>query len=171
MSDAMGDWENLQAQLEAQASLEWLTDTQHKILADLQTLLKYPNIVNLWGPAGSGKTFLGQAWIRARPQAQYAAGWPTPIGRPPRLLIVDHLVADAATLHRLIADLQLYAISSAILISRRPNELHLPTVEMPPPTAGDFDIVYRNLSELDRHRLRPLAPQADLWQAMRSTLP
>ena len=50
--------------LKTQAASDWLTDCQWAAFDDIRNALRFPEIVNVHGPVGSGKTFL--AWTLGR---------------------------------------------------------------------------------------------------------
>ena len=159
--------------LKVEARSDWLTDTQRVAWRDIQQQLRLPERVNLYGTVGVGKTFL--AWALARQQD--AAFFASPavltrsdfINEPPRLVIVDNVAGEANDLRRLLAELQMRQIRSALIITRHPNPIGLPLVQMPLPTSQDIAIVYHNLSLLEHYALPPRAA-GNLWQIIHSTL-
>jgi hypothetical protein len=157
--------------LKAEARLERLTDSQQAARSYLAHLLHFPERVNLYGEAGSGKTFLGWALAReygasfhTSPNAFYGA---TPNER--RLQIVDNVPIESSDLRRLLAEMQLRNMRSAIIITQYANQLGLPAVHLPLPTVKDITIVYHNLSLLEHYALQP-RQQGSLWQIVHSTL-
>jgi len=162
----------LQNQLKIRARVDLLTNHQRRIYNDILARWRYPETVNLCGPAGAGKTFTAWALARERdalffaaPERLAAAQAPAP-GVP---VIVDNVDVDPYPLRRLLAALQLRNIHMALLISRHANPGLLPVVTLPVPTAEDVTVVLHNLSQLDYYALNQ-PESANLWLTIRSTL-
>ena len=172
----MPNQQAIEAEILTQATLDWLTDTQAAALAALHSLVRYPNIVNLWGPTGTGKTFLCRVWAKAESvgvtyRANLDVLQDNQQHQREQLVLLDNLSAGDRPLRDAIAWLQLRGVVRAVLITQHPNELRLPMVALSLPTQEDMDIVYRNLSELDRHPVSPVRPPANLWDVLKSVLP
>lgn len=159
--------------LKAVASLERLTDSQQIAWHDIRQQLRFPERVNLYGPAGVGKTFL--AWALARQQDAAFFASPAALARSdfinelPRLVIVDNVTGEANDLRRLLAELQMRQTRSALIITCHPNPIGLPLVHLPLPVSQDIAIVYHNLSLLEHYALPP-RNAGNLWQIIHSTL-
>lgn len=159
--------------LKAEARLERLTNSQQIAWYLVQQYLRFPERVNLYGDSGSGKTFL--AWALANEQNASLFASPMALfqsdfaNEPPRLVILDNCVSDAAELRRLLAELQMRNGRSALLITRQPNQLGLPLIHLPLPTPQDITITYHNLSLLEQYTHSPRT-SGNLWQVVHSTL-
>lgn len=155
------------------ARSERLTDSQQAAWNDIWQRLRFPERVNLYGAAGAGKTFL--AWALAH--EQNAAFFATPtalaqsdfVNEPSRLVIVDNGASEAGDMRRLLAELQMRNIRSALIITRHPNQIGLPLIYLSLPTPQDIAIVYHNLSLLEQYALPPHT-EGNLWQIVHSTL-
>jgi hypothetical protein len=162
----------LQNQLKIRARADRLADHQLAVYRDIVDRWRYSEKLNLYGPAGAGKTFLGwalayeqEATFFAAPEIFLETNAPSPQGP----VIVDNIDTDPYQLRRLLAALQLHDIHAALFISRQPNPGLLPTLHLPPPGAKDRTVVLHNLSELDYYTNSP-PENADLWQLVRATL-
>lgn len=161
----------LQNQLKIRARADLLTDPQRRVYDDVLARWRYPETVNLFGPAGAGKTFVAWALARERDVPFFAtperfeAATPTPAAP----VIIDNVDVDPYPLRRLLAGLQLRAIRTALLISRHANPGLLPVVTLPPPGPDDIIVVLHNLSQLDYYALNP-PESANLWLTIRATL-
>jgi hypothetical protein len=159
--------------LKQEARLEWLTDSQWVACRLVQQQIRFPERVNLCGATGSGKTFL--AWALTNElnakffRSPEVLGQSDFVAEPSRLAIVDNVVSDTADLRRLLAELQMRNLRSAILVTRQPNSIGLPIIPLPLPTPQDITVVYHNLSLLDQYAIPPL-PEGNLWRIVRSTL-
>lgn len=161
----------LQNHLKIRATAELLTDHQRRAYDDVLARWRYPETVNLCGPAGSGKTFTCWALARERDVPFFATPerFEAATLAPGVTVLVDNVNVDAYPLRRLLAALQLRGIRTALLISRHANPGLLPVVALPPPTTADVTVVLHNLSQLDYYALNP-PESSNLWQIIRATL-
>lgn len=159
--------------LKAEARAERLTDTQLKTWENIWLKLKFPERVNLYGPAGSGKTFV--AWATVHEKNAVYFGSPCHLAESQhynnasRVVVVDNCNEDAGEMRKLFAEFQLRSIRSAVIITREPNQSGLPQVHLPSPVQQDIAVVYRNLSLLEHYTLSPRY-EVNLWQIIYSTL-
>ncbi len=157
--------------LKAEARRDWLTDNQLIASAEIEKHWRFPERVNLYGPPGSGKTFL--AWSLAR--ASNAVFYPSPrlyhtaTTRDVTPVVIDNAPDDAVAFRRLIGELQLNNTRTALIITKLPNRLGLPTIFLPPPNTQDVDVVYRNLSLLDYYSFTPNYAE-NLWVVIEQVL-
>lgn len=159
--------------LKSEAGQELLTSSQLAALEALEKAWDFPERINLWGSAGSGKTFLG--WVvaaRTSPSAHHASpdafinsDW----AANDALHIIDNASSDPNSLRRLIAEMQLRNIRTSLIISTTANTIGLPTVHLPAPTVRDITAVYRTLNKLDQYALTP-RQDGNLWQIIYSVL-
>jgi len=160
----------LQNQLKIRARADKLADHQLRVFHDIAARRQYPQKLNLFGPAGAGKTFLGWALAYELDAAFCAA--PELLEPPPAagtFVIVDNVDVEAYPFRRLLAALELYNVRSALLISRAPNPGLLPALRLPAPEADDLTVVLHNLSELEFYALN--SPEStNLWAIIRATL-
>lgn len=161
----------LQNRLKVRARFDRLADHQARAFATIVDRWRYPEIVNLYGPPGAGKTFLGWALAYERDALSYAAPELfAPAALPPdRPLIIDNVDPDDRPLRRLLAAVQLTGPRPALFISRRPTPGLLPAVALSPPGPDDVTIVLHNLSELEHYSL-VIPNTADLWAVIHATL-
>lgn len=116
--------------LKLQSQPDWLTDTQRSAFEAVCDLLRFPETVNLYGPAGSGKTFL--AWTLSRtlelPYFPGPAALDERSERPTPRAIVDNATAGERAVRDLLAVAQRKGAHTLLFVTRRPNELKLLTV-------------------------------------------
>jgi len=155
-------------QLKTQAKPNWLTDGQR---AAFDAIRDVPETVNLYGPVGSGKTFL--AWTLSRSLAM--PYFPSPAAfdrrseRPTPRAIVDNAGARERTVRSLLAVAQRKGTHTLLFITHRHNEMGFQAIALPAPTPHDFDVVYHNLSLLEYYALPPVR-EGSLWDAIRAVL-
>lgn len=158
-------------QLKSQANPGLLTDSQHVAFDAIRRALRFPETVNLHGPAGSGKTFL--AWTISRTLAMPYFPSPTAFEerneRPTPRAVVDNAAAGDRAVRDLLAVAQRKGTHSLLFITDRPGGLSFPAVALPAPTPHDFDVVYHNLSLLEHYALPPVR-EGSLWAAIRAVL-
>lgn len=157
--------------LKAEANRNMLTKSQLDAFHEAEKLWRFPERINLWGPNGCGKTFLG--WAVAR--SLRAAFFPSPFALRThgftieQYVVVDNVSSGQMTLREVLAELQLRNISHALLITTQPSSIGLLEISLSTPTAQDIDMVYRNLSLLERYALTPLR-SGNLWEVVYSVL-
>jgi len=158
-------------QLKTQAKPNWLTDGQRAAFDAIRDALRFPETVNLYGPVGSGKTFL--AWTLSRslamPYFPSPAAFDGRSGRPTTQAIVDNAGAGERTVRNLLAVAQRKGTHTLLFITHRPNEMGFQAIALPAPTLHDFDVVYRNLSLLEYYALPPVR-EGSLWDAIHAVL-
>ena len=144
--------------LKTQAASDWLTDCQRAAFDAIRDALRFPEIVNLHGPAGSGKTFL--TWTLGRrleiPYFPSLATFDQRSERPTPQAIVDNAGAGERAVRDLLAVAQRKGTHTLLFLTRQPNEMGFRAVALPTPTPRDFDVVYRNLSLLEYYALPPV---------------
>jgi len=157
--------------IKAEASRDLLTGSQLAALEKIEQLWRFPERVNLWGPSGCGKTMIG--WVVG--QSLNASIYPGPCTFRERLqqseyrAVVDNLSSDRTALRAVLAEMQLKGIRTALLITRQPNRIGLPTVALPSPSTEDIDALYRNLSLMEHYALSPLR-HGNFWNVIHSVL-
>ena len=111
--------------LKAEAREELLTGSQLAALSSLEKMWVFPERVNLWGPPGSGKTFLG--WVivkRTSPVVLYTSPqvfMQNMIVDHNALYVIDNASSELNSLRRLLAELQLRNIRASLIITRHVN--------------------------------------------------
>ena len=157
--------------IKAQASRDFLTASQLAALEEIERLWRFPERVNLSGPPGCGKTMVG--WVVGR--SLNASVYPSPRAfrersqHSERRVVVDNVSYDQTALRAVLAEMQLKNTRTALLITRQPNRLGLPTVALPSPTTEDIDVLYRNLSLMEHYALSPLR-YGSFWNVIHSVL-
>ena len=157
--------------LKAQANKDMLTPTQYLVFSELKQRWKFPDRINLCGPQGSGKTFLG--WVMARHYSATFYASPQifeqdlPLYTPD--LIIDNAPTEEKKLRRLLSEIQLRQAHKVLLITQRPIKLGFPLVTLPLPAEADIAKIYGNLSILQFHSLRPMN-EGNFWNIIYSVL-
>ena len=157
--------------LKAQAASDWLTDSQRVAFDDIRSVLRFPEMVNLHGPIGSGKTFL--AWTLSRMlETSYfpnLAAFDERSERPMPQAVVDNAGAGERAVRDLLAVAQRKGTHTLLFITHRPNEMGFRAIALPAPRPHDFDVVYRNLSLLEYYALPPVR-EGSFWDAIHAVL-
>lgn len=159
--------------LKTEAREELLTGSQLTALSSLEKMWVFPERVNLWGPPGSGKTFLGWVVVKRTSPAVYhsspqAFRQNTAVAHN-ALHVIDNASSEPNSLRHLLAELQLRDIRISLIITRHVNGIGLSSVHLPSPTPQDIMTVYRHLNLLDQYALAP-RQDGNLWQIIHSTL-
>ncbi len=136
--------------LKAQASWTMLTASQQITFAELEKRWQFPDRLNLCGPQGSGKTFVGWAMARQHQVHFYASPRLLEHDQPPYPtdIIIDNAPSEEKNLRRLLAELQLRQVHKVLFITSNPIHLGLPVSTLALPTKTDIATVYENCSRL-----------------------
>jgi hypothetical protein len=120
----------LQARIFDRVDIDWLTPSQKNIWESLQRFDGPPyRVVSVYGPEGSGKTFLGKLLERLG----YATYHNWPDRQQPRLsrLTLDDIIPDRISTRDVRPLVDKYPISQIILLSNmRINERDMPAFEL-----------------------------------------
>lgn len=158
-------------QLKTQASYDLLTDSQQVAFDVIRDEFRFPEVVNLTGLPGSGKTFL--AWSISRtlkkPFFPSPAIFDARVNRPTSFAIVDNVGYRERSIRNLLAIAQRKATHSLLFITRQPNELGFHAVSLRMPMPHDFDVVYRNLSLMEYYASPPIR-DGNFWDAIHAVL-
>lgn len=149
-------------QIKTQYDATWVSPSQEKALNALIKAIRYPGTVNLWGPIGSGKTFL--CWILARQMAlTYVPhiSFLDELALPQQnAVIVDNCLADRSSHRTLLNRLRMAGIQGAVLVSRELSQDYTRHVELML-TGEDLIQIRARLSTLGIFSSRTAIP--NLW--------
>lgn len=157
--------------LKAQVNSTMLTYSQEVAFVELSKRWSFPDRINLCGPQGSGKTFLG--WVMAR---HYSASFyaspqvfaqDLPLYTPE--FIIDNAPTEEKQLRRLLSEIQLRQTHKVLLITQRPIKIGFPVITLPLPTEADITKIYENLGVLQFHSPRPIN-EGNFWNIIYSVL-
>jgi hypothetical protein len=153
--------------IRANLSESWLTDSQSIVWTQLQKLMGPPYyVVNIYGAAGTGKTFLG--WLLEKQgRAAYAstdsAPWQSWQGQP--LVVLDDHDSSRRAVRSLRAQLQLWGIGQAIVLTRQRAQDDIPCLHLAV-TEWDIQIAKATLYR----ELEVIIPEGDhrnLWDCLK----
>ena len=134
----------LEQRIRDRLSTDWMTPSEQQVWEQLHRFDGPPHrVVNIFGPSGSGKSFLG--WLMERERYATYGHWasqPKPV--LPRL-VLDSAYTDQASTRALRPLVDEYGIHQIILLSRhRVDERAMPVFELQI-TADDLECVCGNL--------------------------
>lgn len=158
-------------QLKTQASYDLLTDSQQAAFDVIRDALRFPEVVNLNGLPGSGKTFLAWTLSRSLEQPFFPSltVFDARSKRPTPFAIVDNAGNSERSVRNLLAVAQRKGTHSLLFMTHHPNEMGFFTVTLPLPRTHDFDVIYHNLSLLESYA-SPLVSTGSFWDAIHSVL-
>ena len=146
----------LEARIRERLDIKWLTPSQQTVWEAIQRFDGLPHrVINIYGPEGTGKTFMG--WFLERMNHSTYRIWPD-MQKPllPRLTLDDAL-SDRATTRDVRPLVDRYGIQQIILLSRtQVDERAMPTFELRV-TGDDLESFRANLY---RH-LQIILPEED----------
>jgi len=136
--------ESLTARIRDRLGVAWLTPSQKQVWENVQRFDgPLHRVINIYGAAGTGKTFLG--WLMDRLNYATYSTWEKP-SKPllPRL-ILDDMAPDRAFTRSFRSLVDQYHIQQLILLSRnRVDELAMPAFELRI-TEDDMEVFRANL--------------------------
>lgn len=167
----MSRWLRLVDDLKRQAGEDSLTPSQRQVWQTLCDWLRFPQRINLWGPPGSGKTYV--AWALARSLA--AAHVPLPekivdLEPDTEIVLVDNAPDDEVAVRRLWARCNLLGVRSVVMITRAPVAIPLRAILLAAPTREDRRQVSRTLMRLGYRAPSPDAECPSLWDYLRQSI-
>ena len=165
----MSEWLRLVNDLKCRSPVDLFTDTQRRAWQALIDLLKFPQQVNLYGPIGSGKTFV--AWGVA--QSLDAIHLSVPKSLDDCRSVVEIVLVDNAPFYeydarRLIARCNLIGARSAVLITCEPITMPMRRIELPLPTIEEVTYVARSLSRLGYFQSSQPLQNPNFWDILQS---
>lgn len=167
----MSAWLRLVNELKTRAPQEYFTAAQQTAYEMLADRLQFPNQrVNLYGAAGTGKTYIAWALVRALG----AVHVPLPerlrsfAGHDLSVLIIDNAPTYEDDLRTLIAEASLLDAGSIIFLTRRPATLRMHQIELKLPTAEDVRHVGRTYGRLGYYEVSAPPPSPNFWQILQS---
>lgn len=153
----------------AKADYEWLTDSQKMALKELKNYLEIHRTVNLFGPVGSGKTFLMWIFTKKYPDWKYLPCIPKEDYDEfsDHNLIIDNFYPATREKYRKILYIaEMYQYKKLILITERPISDTIPMVKLETNTLEDIKKVLSNILTIV-----PSEVSSDLGYHMKDTSP
>lgn len=148
--------------IKIQRSSSWLTPSQRGALTTIHGILRIPQIVNLCGPIGSGKTFL--AWQLADELNYEYLSHPSLLQQTDLLavkgLVIDNCRHDRQFHRDVLKMLQMDRVLRSIIVTRQPIRDYVRYVELGL-SSSDQSKVCENLLTIGCFREPGVS---DLWQ-------
>lgn len=152
--------------IRANMSESWLTDSQTEVWRQLNKYKGPPYyVVNIYGAAGVGKTFLG--WLLAKQGVGVYGGGDTPAWeswRGQRLIVLDGYDSSRRAVRSLRSELQSWDIGQAIVLTRQRAQDDIPCLHLGV-TEQDIQIAKATLYR----ELEVIVPEGDhrnLWDCL-----
>ena len=164
----MSTWFELLNQLKRRCSAEMLTPAQAAAFRELCRLMLMPEWLNLYGPHGSGKTFL--AWALSRAMGGLYVPMPDDLDELPpqqQTLIVDNAPYSEAEVRRILSRCELLGAKTVLLVTCEPVQLPMPTVSLPAPSSEELERIGQVFTRLGFPVKSESIPEAPtLWDLM-----
>ena len=156
--------------IKTHAALGWMTPSQRQALEAIQNLLRSYRVINLYGPRGCGKTFLG--WMCHRESIGIHLPHPSLLQRHTSTLssscvIIDNVQSSRHGFRQILKEVQILSIPNLIVISQNPIKEQIAGIELHC-TEHDYELAIHNLS-LDNHQ-QEVGSQMNLWHIFDSKL-
>jgi hypothetical protein len=128
---------------------KWLTHSQKIALSTIRRMLRIPGMVNLYGAAGVGKTFL--AWTVADELNYIYLPHPSQLfqlnSSKPEGIILDNSVHTRLAHRELLKELQFLQIARAIIVTRKAIQDYISFVELDLSVSDQVKVI-DNLTEV-----------------------
>lgn len=163
----MSRWLQLVSEMKRRSPDRYLTATQEQAFDQLCEALRFPNRINLYGPCGSGKTYV--AWALASAVGAVHVALPELVGELESghdCIIVDNVFHHEDSVRRVLAQTDLLGASSTVLITQAPVDVTMRRVELPLPTAEDVAKVLQSYWRLGYYQQHDLPAQPNFWQLL-----
>jgi MoxR-like ATPase len=164
----MTSWSRLHNDIKRRPPEQHLTAKQREVVNVICDWLKYPGAVNLFGPAGSGKTYV--AWALERVMGAFHIQLPSQLEQleaPHDILVIDNMPHTEANVRRVLATCNLRNATSVVLITRLPITMRMQRIELPLPTSAEIDAVKADIAYLAFEQ-SPLPESPNFWQLLNS---
>lgn len=163
----MSEWLHLLNEMKRRPMEEYLTPTQRVAREEICALLRFPNRINLYGPCGSGKTYVAWAVVRATG----AAHIPVPeklqsLERPVEILLIDNAIHYESKVRQLMAQANLLGAESVIFITQQAVELPMHRVQLPLPKSNEVATILAAYARLGFYQQRDIPENPTLWNIM-----
>jgi len=109
-------------------SNDWMTPSQRKVYDKLINFLYYHDYINLYGAAGTGKTFIG--WLLHKNQIGCYFSHCSELKPVSNPIIVDNVTGTRENFRNLIKEVQLADIHKLVVISREPIYEHVAYIKL-----------------------------------------
>lgn len=146
---------------------QYLTPTQRHVRDQICDLLQFPNRICLYGPCGSGKTFV--AWAVVKAIGAKHVPLPSQLNSlipPIDCLIIDNAPHYENEVRRLLAVSNLVGASSVIFVSRSPLSIPMHRIELPLPCKEEVDEVLKTYSRFGYYQQGDLPSHPNFWQLL-----
>lgn len=149
-----------------------LTVPQQNAYENILEQWRFPERLNLCGPKGSGKTFLGWVLSRQSEVSFYATPQlfqddiPLYISK----VIIDNTPTEEKALRKLMSVVQLRDIPHVLFITQQSNRLGYSTIQLPYPSEDDLNIVNQNLNRLQFIQCQLPRQNCNFWDIIQSTV-
>lgn len=165
----MTEWMRLHNEMKRRPMEKYLTPTQKQARNKTCELLRFPNRINLFGPYGSGKTYVAWAIVRATG----ATHVPVPeklhdLDPGQDILLIDNAAHYEADVRRILASANLLGASSVVVITRESVGMPMHRIFLPLPTGSEIEVVLRNYSRLGFYEQHDLPSNPNFWNIMLS---
>jgi hypothetical protein len=163
----MSEWMRLLSEMKRRPMEDYLTPRQRDVRNTICTLLEFPNRINLFGPYGSGKTYVAWSLVRATG----ATHVPVPerlhqLQPVHEILVIDNVSHYEDEIRRLLATSNLLGAQSVIFITHEPTTLPMHRIELPLPNKAEIEIVLQSYRRLGYYQQHDLPPKPNFWNVL-----
>lgn len=165
----MSEWLRLMNEMKQRRPQDYFTPTQLIAYESLMERLQFPNQrLNLYGPPGSGKTFIAWGLVKDLdaihlPVSDRLREYD---GYDMSVLVIDNAPTYEDELRGLLADAALIGAGSIIFITNRPASLQMRRIHLDHPSNDDIRHVARTFGRLGFYEQVTPPMSANFWKLL-----
>lgn len=165
----MSEWLRLLNEMKRRPVEEYFTPSQRAARDQICDLLRFPNRINLWGPYGSGKTYIAWAIVRATGATHVTLPEKLQLLEPPHeILLIDNSPHHEPEVRRLMASANLLGATSVVFITREAVGMPMHHIHLLLPDPDEVQFILASYGRLGFYQQHELPPKPNLWNIMHS---
>lgn len=165
----MSTWLRLLNEMKRRPMEDYLTPSQRAARDQICDLLRFPNRINLYGPHGSGKTYVAWAVVRATGATHVPSPEHLAEMQPPHeTLLIDNTAYHEAEIRRLMAVANLLGATSTVFITSAKVQMPMHYVNLPLPEPAEVAATLTAYARMGFYQVNELPANPSFWDIMQA---